>query len=444
MKKNVTTDTVQGDAEVLLRVEAERKLIRPGGSARHIDISVKAPESRKEAARAPLGLALVIDRSGSMQGSKLQTAKAATIAVIERLTAEDTASVVIFDSEVETLLPEGRMTDARKAEARRLIAQVEARSATALHEGWLTGCRSIAAESSAAGEINRLGRCFLLTDGLANEGLLDAEQIAAQAADIRRNALVSTSTFGIGDDYDEALIAPMAVAGNGQFHHLRDEADILSTFSGELNEMFDVTARGVRIEIDADSAVTPELVSMYWSGTQGKFGPFRIDIGDLISGEERHIVARLHFGRIAAAARVAVKVRALWRNGYEEIAGPWQELMFEGADDATCDAERQNMQVMHWVGLHHAEKVRADSLPLYRNGNAEQAEKSIGAVVRRMRRYASEDPDLVSVVKELEELSSTYRENRMTQRMAKETLYKSATNSRMQRDHRNQQGDSPA
>jgi len=444
MITNTMSDTVRNETGVLLRVEAERRLIRPGGSARHINLLVRAPQSRKEAVRAPLGLALVIDRSGSMQGSKLQTAKAATIAVIDRLNADDTASVVIFDSEVETLLPEGRMTEARKAEARRLIDRIEARSATALHEGWLTGCRSIAAESDAAREANRIGRCFLLTDGLANEGLQDAEQIAAQAADIRRNALVSTSTFGIGDDYDEALIAPMAVAGNGQFHHLRDEADILSTFSGELNEMFDVTARGVRIELDADSGVTAELVSMYWSGAQGQPRPLRIDIGDLIGAEERHVVARLHFGRTAPGARVAVKARALWRIGNEEIAGPWQELQFECADDAACDAEIQNMQVMHWVGLHHAEKVRADSLSLYRSGNLEQAEKSVGAVVRRMRKYASQDRDLLRAVEELEALRSTYREQKMTHGLAKETLYRSATSSRMQRDHRNQQGNSPA
>ncbi|HAH15345.1 MAG TPA: hypothetical protein DCL45_04785, partial [Chloroflexi bacterium] len=40
-------------------------------------------------------------------------------------------------------------------------------------------------------------------------------------AGVREHARITTSTFGIGDDYAEELLQPMAVAGGGQFHHLR-------------------------------------------------------------------------------------------------------------------------------------------------------------------------------------------------------------------------------
>jgi Ca-activated chloride channel homolog len=436
MMSGNTQDAVQGRAGVSLVMTAERRLVRPENSARHIDLAVTAPRSRASNQRDPLALALVIDRSGSMQGSKLKTAKEAALSVLNRLSERDTASVTVFDSEVETILPEGEMTGDRKTRARSLIAGVEARSNTALHEGWLTGCRSIAAESAGTGTAGRLSRCFLLTDGLANQGLTDPEEIAAQAADVRRKTGISTSTFGIGDDYSEGLLAPLAVAGNGQFHHLRDEADISATFSGELGEMFDVAARAVRIEIEADQAVTPELISMYWGAAGGGPGTLRIDLGDLISEEERHVVVRLNFSRVPAGALVPVRARAVWRDGNQEAAGPWQELRFAGADNAACSAEGKNMAVMHWVGLHHAEKTRTQALALFRVGDVEGAARALEAVMRRIREYASPDPDLERLLVDLEQLRRTFKEKRMTQGLAKEVQYRSNLGSRMQRDLR--------
>src|SRR5438132_172271 len=99
-------------------------------------------------------------------------------------------------------------------------------------------------------DAGRLTRCFLLTDGLANVGVTDVEQIAADAAGVRANAGVGTSTFGIGLDYNEALLGPMAVAGGGQFHNLRSPAEIATTFLGELGELLAVAARDVRLEIE--------------------------------------------------------------------------------------------------------------------------------------------------------------------------------------------------
>lgn len=421
---------------VLLAVAAERRLVRPEGCARHIDLAVTAPGSIEEGGRPPLAIALVIDRSGSMTGAKLKTAKEAALSVLERLGPKDVASVTVFDSEVETILREGEMTPERKAQSRSLIADVQARALTALHEGWLTGCRTVAADSARTADPGRLARCFLLTDGLANVGLTDPEAIAEQAAGIRRNAGVSTSAFGIGDDYDEGLLAPMTVAGGGQFHHLREEADMAATFSGELGEMFQVTARAVRLEIAADPVAAPEVISLYWGTAGTSAGTMRIDLGDLISAEERHVVVRLRFGRVPAGALVPVRVRAVWRDGENEIEGPWQEVAFECADNTACSAEPRFMPVMHWVGLHHAEKTRAQALALFRTGDVDGAVRALEAVTRRIREYAGNDHDLVRAVEALEELRRTFVERRMTQGLAKEALYGSHLSSRMQRDHR--------
>jgi Ca-activated chloride channel family protein len=426
-----------GDKEgMLLGVGAERRLLNSVKSASHIDLTVRAPFARAENGRPPLALSLVVDRSGSMQGVKLDTAKRAALAVLDRLSREDVASVVVFDSSIDVILPEGPMSGERKALARSILSQVEARSQTALHEGWLTGCRSIAADVSQGRTPTRLSRCFLLTDGLANVGMTDPEQVAAQAADVRQNSGICTSTFGIGEDYDEGLLAPMAVAGNGQFHHLRDQADIAATFAGELSEMFEVTARAVRIEIKADPSVHPELVSLYWGARGGGPGALRIEMGDMIGGEMRHIVVHLTFGWVPIGARVPVHARVVWRDGQHHREGSWQELDFVGADDAACAEEPRDMAVMHWVGLHHADKARAEALLLHRKGDTSGAIHVLDGVMRRLGGYAAADPDLVRALKELGDLRERFATDSLSQSMAKEMSYTSHLNSRMQRDLR--------
>jgi Ca-activated chloride channel homolog len=146
-----------------------------------------------------------------------------------------------------------------KAAVGAALEGIGARGSTALHEGWLMGCREIAdADGLESTPGARLARCFLLTDGLANVGLTDPEQIAAQAAGVRQSARAGTSTFGIGLGYAEQLLGPMAVAGEGQFHHLRTPADMRRTFSGELAELFAVAASTVRLELRASPEVSFE------------------------------------------------------------------------------------------------------------------------------------------------------------------------------------------
>ncbi len=188
-----------------------------------------------------------------MHGSKIATARDAASAVVAGLDDRDRLAVVVFDDRIDVLQPATPASAEVRTSIRTALQGVDARGSTALHEGWLSGCREIASDAeSTAAERSRLARCFLLTDGLANVGLVDPEQIASQAADIRRTAGVGTSTFGIGLDYAEQLLGPMAVAGGGQFHHLRTPADIRQTFAGELAELLSVVASSVRLELRTD------------------------------------------------------------------------------------------------------------------------------------------------------------------------------------------------
>jgi Ca-activated chloride channel family protein len=302
-------------------MRAERRLVSASGSYRHIDFLVRvADQPAVRATRPPLAISLVLDRSGSMHGDKIETARRAALAVLDRLEASDRVAAVIFDDRIHVLQTGAPATREVKGATARRVERGRRAGSTALHEGWLTGCRAIAAE----GADSAVARCFLLTDGLANVGLQDAEQIASDAASIREHAGVGTSTFGIGADYDEGLLGPMAVAGGGQFHNLRSPDEIARTFLGELGELLTVAAANVRLEIQATPSTTAEIVSTYWIGSQ-QADAWTIALGDLLAGEERHVVVRFRFGAHATDTAAGARTSALDLRGRRSwVAGTGQ------------------------------------------------------------------------------------------------------------------------
>ncbi len=442
-----TSDSSERDSaarvDIVLEARPERHLVRPTGSKRHVDFVVRvlAGPAATPVSRLPLTLGLVIDRSGSMHGDKLRTAKAAALAVLDQLDARDRVALVVFDDHIDVLRELTPVTLEVKAHARAELARIEARGSTALHEGWLTGCRAIAPTDTAMAPERQLARCYLLTDGLANVGETDHERIASEAAGIREHAGVGTSTFGIGEDYDEGLLGPMAVAGWGQFHSLRSVDEIARTFSGELGELLAVAAPQVRIEIQADRGVRAEVISAYQltPGTQPVDGRYTwtVGLGDLLNGDEKHAVVRFAFPpRPEGSEDASVRARVVWGTGRDEHATAWHEVRFTYASQSACDDEPQDPAVMRWVGKHSADRAHREALLLSKNGDMEQARHVLRSASRHISQYAADDAELRTEVAGLDALDEQIAERPLSSRMSKEAYFQRQRSSRSQRDYR--------
>ncbi len=401
-------DGEQNAAMVRLNLRPERRLIRRTGSSRHVDFVIDAsapPIERTD--RPPVSVALVIDRSGSMQGEKLQTAKRAALTVIDRLGAQDEVAVVVFDDHVDVVQPAAPVDNEVKARVRAELNRIAARASTDVHAGWLVGCQQIAAER--AERPDRLARCFLLTDGQANRGVVDFERIAAEAGGVWQHAGITTSTFGIGADYDERLLGPMAVAGGGQFHHLRNAREIATAFVGELGGLLGVIASRATLEIEADDGATPEIISRFPFSAQGA-RRWTAVVGDLVGGEQRHLVVRFTFPAPGAAESIGVRGRLVFTVAGESRATDWQEVRFSPADHRECDAERYDIPTMRWVARHHADWALIEAVDLNLQGEYEAARHRLRAVARRIQQYAGEDTELLAIVAELMEGESQFQD----------------------------------
>lgn len=212
------------------------------------------PAETSQGSGRPSGvnLALVLDRSGSMgQRGRMREAKRAAHGLIDQLSAADSVSVVTFSSSVEvhaTAVPGDN-----QALLHELVESVRVSGQTDLQAGWLTGAHEVAAHF-CQGALNRV---VLLSDGKANRGVTDLAQITGHVASLVRTG-VSTTTVGVGEDFNEELLEAMAEAGDGNYHFAPDSEELPALFAAELAEqrlvlgtraVFRVLhrARGVRV-----------------------------------------------------------------------------------------------------------------------------------------------------------------------------------------------------
>ena len=292
----------------------DRRLFREGGgSVRHLVVRLAAGRSGQAEAprRKPLNIALVIDASGSMEGGKLEAAKAAAAGLAERLTAEDRLTVVSFANDIRVHLDAVPVTAENLWEIRGAIARLATRGTTNLSGGWFTECAARVAEESPG----LIARVIILSDGQANMGITAVPELCEHAAELRRRGVL-TSTLGIGDGYDERLLRGIAENGGGRLHDAELTDEIGSVLHGELDDIAgtvleDVilvleTPPGVRIEPYGSRQLTGDA-----TGTS-------LALGALQQGIERRVVFKVVCPR---AGRGAALPFSLWARGRAADSG---------------------------------------------------------------------------------------------------------------------------
>jgi len=201
-------------------------------------------------ARTPVNLTVVLDRSGSMSGEKLEKAKEAAIMAINRLSPQDIVSVITYESTVNVLLPATRVTDKEAIQER--IASITSGGRTALFAGVSKG----AAEIRKFVDRNQVNRLILLSDGLANIGPNSPGELGELGRSLVREG-ISITTIGLGLDYNEDLMTRLAYASDGNHYFAENARDLAGIFDSELGDVLTVVAQEVITEIHCMPSVRP-------------------------------------------------------------------------------------------------------------------------------------------------------------------------------------------
>jgi Ca-activated chloride channel family protein len=273
--------------QMIVKLKADAELIaREVPTSRVIEIVITAPPASASHKSPALNLGLVLDRSGSMGGEKLEQAKKALKQIVEMLREKDRVSIVTFDDQIVTLA-NGVIIDPDSRT--RLVEQVQsihAGGSTNLAEGWLTGCGCVADGLDPKG----VNRAILVSDGQANVGITDPEEIFQHAAAIFERG-VTTSTFGVGHGFNEHLLEGMANRGGGNFSYIESAATIESILMKEFSDLLTVTARKVEVVINLPAGVSAELLGE-WK-TEKTLRKISVSLSDLPANRTTNLFIRL-------------------------------------------------------------------------------------------------------------------------------------------------------
>ncbi|HEY1956617.1 MAG TPA: VWA domain-containing protein [Polyangiaceae bacterium] len=176
-------------------------------------------DSEKKKDEPGVAMELVIDRSGSMTGPKLEMAKAAAKATADTLGGDDMLEVIAFDSSPTKVV---KMTSAKyRARIQNDIARIQAGGGTEIFSALDAGYQTLSVTRA------RKKHIILLTDGEAPQGGLRelSQQIAAEG--------MTLTTVGLGADVDANLLRTMSDLGGGRYYGVQDPSQLPRVFTKE-------------------------------------------------------------------------------------------------------------------------------------------------------------------------------------------------------------------
>jgi len=235
----------------------------------------------EQSERTPVNIAIVIDKSGSMGGNKIEQAKEAAIMAVERLNEDDYVSIITYSDRVDVLIPSTRVTN--YTQLRHQIRSIRANGRTALYAGTKRGVH----ELEEFLDENRVNRVILLSDGLANVGPSkpsDLERLGQRAA----QKGISITTIGLGLGFNEDLMTKLAYASDGNHAFVRNERDLVDIFNKEFGDVLSVVAQDVEIFIECKIGFRPIRVLGRQAKIEGQ--SVRLKMNQLYAAQEKHII----------------------------------------------------------------------------------------------------------------------------------------------------------
>ena len=292
--------------DVACRIDLDRGVLTAGSTQRVVlKVSLEAPTDA-EAQRPPVNLAVVLDRSGSMSGSKIEKAKEAALEVLRRLGPQDRFALVLYESQVETLVPSQSAANTEWIEAR--IRGIAAGGTTALFGGVSQGAAEVRKQTGDAHFVHRI---ILLSDGLANVGPSSPADLARLGGALIKEG-ISVTTVGVGTDYNEDLMTQLAQRSDGNNYFVESSADLPRIFRAELGDVLNVVARKVILEIECTGGVRPLRII----GRDGRIRGSTVEIAlnQLYGGQAKYALVEVE---VPATAADASRDIALARCTYE-------------------------------------------------------------------------------------------------------------------------------
>jgi Ca-activated chloride channel family protein len=331
--------TAYGEQVALDAAMANAKALADQKQTAYLRVAMTGLEQADAAHRTPVNVAIVLDRSGSMQGEKIAKAKEAACMLVERLRADDIVSVVAYDSTVSVLVPATRASN--KEEIVQGIRNLVAGSNTALFAGVSKG----ASEVRKFLDRQHVNRMILLSDGLANEGPSSPGVLGELGASLIREG-ISVTTIGLGRDYNEDLMTALAQKSDGNHVFAERPEDLVTAFNREFGDVTTVVAQDVRVTVRCGDGIRPIRVPGREADIVGQ--TVSLNLNQLYSGQMKYLVIEVelparHSGEGLRVADVDLSYANMTTKAAEHLA---RTVLVDFSDSKAIVDASENRDVM--------------------------------------------------------------------------------------------------
>lgn len=337
-------------------------------------VDVKAQEvALKE--RLPMNLAVVIDRSGSMETEqKLEHVKDAASFLVKNLTPSDMLGLVAYDSNVDVLRSAAPLEQPNGVLQQ--IAELTPGSATFIEGGLRAGAAEVAKELRAS-QVNRV---ILLSDGMANVGVQDPHELGRIAQSFAAEGIAVTA-MGVGLEYSEETMMQIAELGRGNYHFIGNPQQIPEVFARELSELKAVVALNATLDLSIPSWAKLEAVYGYDNVTS-EGGHIAIALGDLFSGDSRRVTLRFSTQRGEGTLPFEANVQYRPANTPEQNERASEALTLRCTQDPNVLARSENASVREEVNLVVSAAAVDRAMKEVNEGRREIAKQQLDAQIQ--------------------------------------------------------------
>ena len=366
--------------------------------------------------QTPLNLSLVLDKSGSMQGKKIQNLREAAKLVVDHLGPQDTISVVAFSDRKYLVAASQPVAD--KEELKKKIDRIRDGGGTAISGGMSQGL----AELDKALAPDRVSRMLLLTDGQTFGDEKQCKKLAQQAGD--RGIVVNA--LGLGDDWNEDLLDDIAAASGGVADFIDSPDKIVPFFERAVQSMQDTVVQNAHMVLRLTNGVTPRQVWQVLPMISNLgYRPLsdrdvQVDLGEMEKGQPRSLLVELLItprpaGRYRIAqAEISYDVPALNMVAEKVKADILLDFTAEAAR-----AQEYDPEVMNIVEKVTAFKLQTRALEEAKKGNITGASQKLRAAATRLLEMGEED----LAQSALDEAENLEQSGQMTARGTKKLRY---------------------
>jgi Ca-activated chloride channel homolog len=334
----------------------------------HLKVGLIGFELDSQKQRPPVNVSIVLDKSGSMQGEKIEQARAAAIAAVQRLSSRDIVSIVAYDSTVKVIVPSTKLTD-KEAVIQR-IREIQANGSTALFAGVSKGAEEIRKFLDK----EKVNRVILLSDGLANVGPQSPSELGELGKSLSKEG-ISVSTMGLGLGYNEDLMMKLANRSGGNHVFIEHADALVRIFNYEFDDVLSVVAQEVSIEVKVAEGIRPVRVLNCDAEINGQ--QVIVQLNQLYSKQEKYLLLEVELpaGKPDQQRRVAT-VDVSYANMQTKTTDHLSSSVNVNFTESTAEVEKKaNKEVMEATVLQIANEQNELATALRDKGEVEKAKQ---------------------------------------------------------------------